>query len=83
MEMVDLVIAIIRVSGKTMRSVNTFFQRLDLGLLVGLEACRPTYWEVWGLQRPRKKGSYILHVSVVGSYLPRLGACIPPQIQIF
>ena len=44
-----------------------FFQRPNfgnLGLLVGLEASRPTYWGVWGAEPPRKKGSYILHVSV-------------------
>ena len=41
----------------------------NLGLLVSLEASRPTYWGVWGAEPPRKKGSYILHVSVVAQIL--------------
>ena len=55
-------------SSRKSRSVNNFFQRPNfgnLGLLVSLEASRPTYWGVWGAEPPRKKGSYILHVSVV------------------
>jgi hypothetical protein len=36
----------------------------NLGLLVGLEASRPTCWGGWGVGAPRKKGSYVLHVSV-------------------
>ncbi len=30
-----------------------------------LEASRPIYWGVSGAEPPRKKGSYILHVSVL------------------
>ena len=41
-----------------------FFQRPDLGLLVGLEACRPTIGGSGGRSPLRKKRSYILHVSV-------------------
>ena len=62
-----MVITKIWVSNRKSRSVNNSFQRLDfgnLGLLIGLEASRPTYWGVWGAEPPRKKGSYILHVSV-------------------
>ena len=62
-------------SGGKSRSVNNFFQRPDfvnLGLLVGLEASRPTYRGVWGAEPPRKKGSYILHVSVVDVCRPNL-----------
>ena len=46
-------------SGRKSRSVNNFFQRPDfgnLGLLVGLEAARPTYWGVWGAETPQEKG---------------------------
>ena len=57
-------------SHRKSRSVNIFFQQPDFGNLgqaVNLEASRPTYWGVWGAEPPRKKGSYILHVSVDGS----------------
>ena len=80
MEMVDMVITTIWLSNRKSRGVNNLLQRLDLGnleLLVGLEASRLTYWGVWEAEPPRKKGSYILHVSVAtcggepwGSQLP-------------
>ena len=63
-----MIITRIWFSDRKSRSVNNFFQWPDLanlGLMVGLEASRPTYWGVWGLEPHRKKGSYILHVSVV------------------
>ena len=69
MEIIDVVITKHRFSSpRTRISVNSF-QRLDfwnLGLLVGLEAPNPTYWGVFGAELPRKKGSFILHVSVWG-----------------
>ena len=40
------------------REVKTIFQQpssADLGPLVGLEASRPTYGGVWGVQAPRKR----------------------------
>ena len=64
MQMVDMAIAKSLFSDRKSRSVNIFFQRSDLGALVGLKASGPTYWRVWGAESPRKKGSYILHVSV-------------------
>ena len=66
MGMVDMVITTIWFSGPKSRSVNNSSQWPDfrhLALLVGLEASRPTCWEVWA-EPPRKKGSYIAHVSV-------------------
>ena len=51
---------------------NHFFQRPDFGnlaLLDGLEASMPTYWGVLGAELPRKKGSYILNVSVVAQII--------------
>jgi hypothetical protein len=47
MEMEDMVITRIRYSAGKSINVDNFVQRLgsgDLGLLVGLEASRPTYW---------------------------------------
>ena len=67
MEMVDMVITKIRFSDPKSRSANNSFQRPDfghLGQLVDLEASRPTYWASGGRSPLRKKGSYILHVSV-------------------
>ena len=68
MEMVDVVITKMWFSGQKSRSVNIFSSGrfcLLFGAVACLEASRPTYWGVWGAEPPRKKGSYILHVSVV------------------
>ena len=71
--------------GRQSRSVDYSFKRPDfgnLGLLVGLEASRPTYWGVWGAEPPRKKGSYILHVSVEPRLLePRNISVADPRLQ--
>ena len=64
METVYKGITRIRFSGRESRIVSNSAKRPDLGLLVGLEACTPTYWGVWGAETPRKKASHILHVSV-------------------
>ena len=52
-------------SGRRSTNVNNYFQRPDLGVLVSLEASRPTDWGFWGAEPPRKKGSYILWLRVV------------------
>ena len=51
-----MVITGIWFSGRKSRSVNNSVQRSDLGLLVGMEASRPTYF--WGLGggAPQAKG---------------------------
>ena len=54
-----MVITKIWFSGRQSRSVNDSFQQPNfenLGLLVGLEASRPTYWRVWGAEPPQEKG---------------------------
>ncbi len=75
--MLDVVITKNWFSDRKSRSVNNSLQRPDLGLLVGLEASRPTYWGVWGAEPPRKKGSYILHVSVVPLFVCVMYIALP------
>ena len=68
MKMVDMVITKKKIFRPKIEKCQHFFQRPDfdnLALLVGLDASRPTYWGVWGAKPHRKKGSCILHVSVV------------------
>ena len=59
MEMVDMVITRIWFSNRKSRRVTNSLQQTDLGMLVGLEASRPTCCGLWRAEHLRKKGSYI------------------------
>ena len=81
MDIVDMFSTKMLVFRLTIEKCKRVIQRPDLGLVVDLEASRPTYWWFWEAEAPSKKGSCIWYMSV-GSHFPFDHVCVPEVPEI-